>query len=156
MNSRGDIARMSLPSNSASPPVASCSRISVSPTVVLPEPDSPTRPSVLPFGSRNDTSFTASNLRRPNKAFARVEVLAEALHVEDDRSDAAMPRLRSVEIHGVRAAVHEILDHRQPDRPPVEPRPACSSALVYGSCGCSNTCFAGPCSRISPLRITTT
>ncbi len=67
MNSRCDIARMSRPSKIASPVVASCSRISVRPTVVLPEPDSPTRPSVLPFGSRNETSFTASNLRRPNR-----------------------------------------------------------------------------------------
>ncbi len=67
MNSFADIDRMSRPSKIASPVVASCSRISVSPTVVLPEPDSPTRPSVLPFGSWNETSFTASNSRVPNR-----------------------------------------------------------------------------------------
>ena len=65
MNSAGDIDSRSLPSKIASPVVASCSRISVRPTVVLPEPDSPTRPSVLPFGNWNDTSFTALNSRLP-------------------------------------------------------------------------------------------
>jgi hypothetical protein len=42
-------------------------------------------PSVLPLGSPNDTSFTASNLRRPKRPFARIEILAEVFHVEDDR-----------------------------------------------------------------------
>jgi hypothetical protein len=37
--------------------------------VVLPDPDSPTRPSVLPLGSLNETSFTASNFLRPNSPF---------------------------------------------------------------------------------------
>ena len=67
MNSFADIDRMSRPSKIASPDVAWCSRISVSPTVVLPEPDSPTRPSVLPFGSLNETSLTASNVRVPKR-----------------------------------------------------------------------------------------
>ena len=67
MNSFCDIDRMSRPSKIASPADASCRRISVRPTVVLPDPDSPTSPSVLPLGSPNDTSFTASNLRRPKR-----------------------------------------------------------------------------------------
>ncbi len=67
MYSRSGIAIKSFPSKIAVPPVAWCSRSSVRPTVVLPDPDSPTTPSVLPRGSVNETSFTALNSRLPNK-----------------------------------------------------------------------------------------
>ena len=53
------IERTSLPSNLTSPAVGSMSRRIVRPVVVLPQPDSPTRPSVSPGATSNETSFTA-------------------------------------------------------------------------------------------------
>ena len=95
MNSFGDIARMSRPSNSASPVVASCSRISVRPTVVLPEPDSPTSPSVLPLASVNDTSFTALNSRLPKTPSREKKLLPRFLTSSTTLSPAFKPRARS-------------------------------------------------------------
>jgi hypothetical protein len=54
------------PSKMTSPPVGSCRRSSVRPIVVLPEPDSPTTPSVWPRRSVKLTSCTALNSRLPN------------------------------------------------------------------------------------------
>jgi len=50
---------MSAPANSMPPPVASSSLRMVRPTVVLPQPDSPTSPNVSPGAMVNDTSSTA-------------------------------------------------------------------------------------------------
>ena len=50
---------MSAPPNSMAPLVASSSLRMVRPTVVLPQPDSPTRPSVSPAAIVNETSSTA-------------------------------------------------------------------------------------------------
>ena len=58
---RGPIS--SSPSNLIEPDVGSISRSRQRPTVVLPLPDSPTRPSVSPASSVNDTSETACTLR---------------------------------------------------------------------------------------------
>ena len=65
--------------------VASCSRISVRPTVVLPEPDSPTRPSVLPLRQLERHVLHRLELALAEEPFARIEALAEVLHVEHDR-----------------------------------------------------------------------
>ena len=62
----GDSDMRSLPSNSTLPPDAGCRRMSVSAIVVLPEPDSPTTPRVLPFASLNEVSLTALNSFLPN------------------------------------------------------------------------------------------
>src|SRR5689334_21411374 len=51
---------MSLPSSRTVPAVASSSRRTQRPTVVLPEPLSPTSPSVSPRSSAKDTSRTAT------------------------------------------------------------------------------------------------
>ncbi len=50
---------MSSPANRMMPPVGSSSLRMVRPTVVLPQPDSPTRPSVSPGAIANETSSTA-------------------------------------------------------------------------------------------------
>ena len=50
---------MSCPSNTIRPAVGSSSRVSSRPVVVLPQPDSPTRPSVCPAGTEKSTSSTA-------------------------------------------------------------------------------------------------
>ena len=53
------IAKMSRPSNVAPPPVGSSSRISTWASVDLPQPDSPTTPSVSPGIRSNETPSTA-------------------------------------------------------------------------------------------------
>ena len=54
------------------PLVASVRRVSIMPIVVLPEPDSPTTPSVRPFCSEKSDVFTASiTLRRNRPSFRR-------------------------------------------------------------------------------------
>ncbi len=50
---------MSRPSNRICPPVGSSSRVSSRPVVVLPQPDSPTTPSVCPAATEKLTSSTA-------------------------------------------------------------------------------------------------
>ena len=50
---------MSLPSKITWPPSQSYRRKIVLPSVVLPQPDSPTIPIVFPFSTENDTSSTA-------------------------------------------------------------------------------------------------
>ena len=157
MNSRADIARMSRPSKCAVPAVASCSRISVRPTVVLPEPDSPTRPSVLPLGRSNDTSCTARNSRRPKRP-SREKKLFDRLRTDSTTgSSGATPRGRSSTVPGSMPAplMKSSITGSRAGR-----RSSCgrqrSSAVVYVSCGRSNTSRAGPCSRISPSRITMT
>ena len=50
---------MSVPRNVIVPPVGSMSRMSVRDSVVLPQPDSPTRPSVSPSRRCSVTSSTA-------------------------------------------------------------------------------------------------
>ena len=50
---------MSRPSNMICPPVGSSSRVSSRPVVVLPQPDSPTTPSVCPAATEKLTSSTA-------------------------------------------------------------------------------------------------
>jgi hypothetical protein len=54
-------ARVSTPSISIEPEVGSSSFSTIFATVDLPEPDSPTRASVLPRGMSNDTASTARN-----------------------------------------------------------------------------------------------
>ncbi len=54
-----DSFETSLPSSRISPLVGSTRRSSVRPTVDLPQPDSPTRPSVSPSLSENETPSTA-------------------------------------------------------------------------------------------------
>ena len=53
---------ISSPSNRIVPAVGSVSRISRRPSVDLPQPDSPTSPSVSPVAMRNETPSTARNL----------------------------------------------------------------------------------------------
>ena len=65
-----------LPSKMTSPPVGSCRRSSVRPIVVLPEPDSPTTPSVCPLRSWKLTFCTALNSRLPNRPFFSQKLLA--------------------------------------------------------------------------------
>jgi len=57
--SRRERCEMSRPSNSIFPSVSSCRRTMQRPSVDLPQPDSPTRPSVSPARMSNDTSSTA-------------------------------------------------------------------------------------------------
>ncbi len=122
-----------MPSKIASPVVASCRRISVRPTVVLPEPDSPTRPSVLPFRQLERDVLDRLELALAEQALARIEILAEVLHLEHDRiarTDAALALGHVARPR--RAAVHVVVDHRQPHRPPVELRPALEQRLRVG------------------------
>ena len=58
-------------SGSGKTTVAWCSRSKVRPTVVLPEPDSPTTPRVLPRAKVNETLSTALNSRLPNQPSRR-------------------------------------------------------------------------------------
>ena len=62
------------------------------------------------------------------EALARIEVLAEVLHVEDDRVARRDAARALGQVHRVRAAVHEVVDHRQAHRAPVELRPALAAA----------------------------
>lgn len=54
-----EAAKTSVPSKVTLPPVAGMRRRSVRPTVVLPQPDSPTRPRVSPRSMWKETSSTA-------------------------------------------------------------------------------------------------
>ena len=51
-----------MPSNWMPPEVGCSSRTSSRPSVVLPEPDSPTRPSTEPRGTARSTRFTTSRI----------------------------------------------------------------------------------------------
>ncbi len=61
--SRSRPSKIALPP--AGPPLGSCRRSSVRPSVVLPEPDSPTTPSVWPARSLKVAPRTALNSLRP-------------------------------------------------------------------------------------------
>jgi hypothetical protein len=50
------------PSNSMDPPVTGASPRIARPSVVLPDPDSPTRPTVSPGAMSIDTPFSARNV----------------------------------------------------------------------------------------------
>ena len=67
--STSDLPRRSSPSKRISPPVMRAAggsrRRMVSASVLLPEPDSPTMPSVLPASSVSETSSTARTTRVP-------------------------------------------------------------------------------------------
>jgi hypothetical protein len=67
--STSDLARRSSPSKRISPPVMRAAggsrRWMVSASVLLPEPDSPTMPSVLPASRVSETSSTARTTRVP-------------------------------------------------------------------------------------------
>src|SRR3954452_10647939 len=60
----GLMSAISSPSNLIEPPVGSSSRSSRRPVVDLPQPDSPTRPSVSPRLMSNDTPSTARTAPR--------------------------------------------------------------------------------------------
>ena len=61
----------------------------------------------------------------PSKnSFARIKVFSQVTHVEDDGIGGVDAALALVQMHGVAVAGHEILDDRQPDRSPVQTRPA--------------------------------
>ena len=66
------LAKMSSPSIVAEPAVCGCSRMTVRPSVDLPQPDSPTRPKTSPLLIENETSSTAltsPTLRRNTPAW---------------------------------------------------------------------------------------
>src|SRR5712671_2664061 len=90
----GGMASRSLPSNRASPLDSPRRRSSVSATVVLPEPDSPTMPRVFPRATLKDTSLTALNSLFQSSTGER------------------------------RSGLEEIVDHRQPPRATLKLRPA--------------------------------
>ena len=58
----------STPSNLTEPAVGSIRRSTQRPVVLLPQPDSPTRPSVSPRSTSKDTPDTACTMRRPAAA----------------------------------------------------------------------------------------
>ena len=78
-----------------------------------------------PWAARSDTSFTALNSRWPKRPSREIEALAEVLAPRARSGRAGItPRARSARFVACRAAVHEVVDHRQARRAPVEPRPA--------------------------------
>ena len=76
-------ASRSMPSKVTSPvtgpPLGSCRRSSARPIVVLPEPDSPTTPSVWPWRNLNVAPFTALNSLRPNTPLCSQKLFVSAL-----------------------------------------------------------------------------
>ncbi len=69
--SRSESAARSRPSNSIRPPLmkalSAMTRVSARATVVLPQPDSPTRPTIEPRGTSKLTPSTASREPRPTR-----------------------------------------------------------------------------------------
>ena len=81
----------STPSRRTDPDVGSTSRSTRRPVVVLPQPDSPTMPSVSPFATLKltpETAFTVAVDRRRNTAADR-ELLHEVGDLEDRLPGAA-------------------------------------------------------------------
>ena len=79
---------MSMPSNSIVPAVGSMSRSRSRPTVVLPQPDSPTRPSVSPRRISKltpSTAWTTADRALQDAAVDR-EVLDEVAHLDEGRA----------------------------------------------------------------------
>ena len=83
---------MSLPSNRMAPLLGSISRISSRPSVDLPQPDSPTRPSVSPASMHSATSSTArsaSVVRRNIEPALTGKCFDTAMRLDQHRHDAA-------------------------------------------------------------------
>ena len=104
--SRSESFRMSRPSKITSPPVGSCSRSSDKPIVVLPDPDSPTTPSVWPRLSSKLTSCTALNSRLPNSPCLMKKLLASArtCSTTGDRGSLGLATARLASAVGAPAA----------------------------------------------------
>jgi hypothetical protein len=85
---RASSAVMSVPSNTMLPEVGSTRRKIARPSVVLPDPDSPTRLKISPRSIENDTSSTATSrdagapLRRAHEAALTPEVLGQPLDLQ--------------------------------------------------------------------------
>ena len=102
---------MSAPSNSIAPPVGSSSLRMMRPTVVLPQPDSPTRPSVSPGAIANETSSTAFTIavfddRKPAPAALIAKVLVQAARPRAAASPVALSP-RPAPGFGARGRRHE-------------------------------------------------
>ncbi len=84
----------SRPSNFTEPPVGFCSCKMARPVVVLPDPDSPTRPNVSPGATVKLTSVTAwtKPIVLRTRPRADREVLLEVLHFEDRCADEPVAR----------------------------------------------------------------
>src|SRR6059036_1938103 len=123
-------AKTSLPSNNTSPDVGSCSRSIVRPTVVFPEPDSPTNPSVRPE-AKTTVGRTILRLQEPtsgnvlfdgNDVFAldaaRLRALRRRMQIVfQDPYSSLNPRMtvdetlrEPLEIHRLNGAVSALLD----------------------------------------------
>ena len=132
---------MSVPSNTMVPDVGSISRSSRRPTVVLPDPDSPTRPSVSPRRTSNDTpdtAWTTSTARFRNAAADR-EVLDEIAHL-DQRPLRAGRRVRPR--NGGHASGHAAPPSAAPAGAASAPTTA-SSASIVSRVPCSPSCGSG-------------
>src|SRR5918995_1834445 len=91
---------MSWPRNAIVPSVESIRRMIVRDIVVLPQPDSPTSPSVSPSATETVTSLTActratsrSSLRRPRAAASRRSLDGARLRVEPDLTGPDLAQL---------------------------------------------------------------
>ena len=128
---RSTASSRSWPSNSTSPAgrCGSCRRSSVRPTVVLPEPDSPTTPSVWPRRSLKCTSCTALNSRLPNRPCLQPEALAQADAPSSTTGCVPGPSACARLARRARPG-DEVVDHRQARRVAVERGRQASSAWV--------------------------
>ncbi|MNT22194.1 hypothetical protein D3C72_1575700 [compost metagenome] len=116
------------------PEVGVAKRARQRPSVVLPEPDSPTMPSVSPRANCSDTPPSASTRRR--------------LDLNSDRVSKRRVRSRTSSTGGSDGA-------RSRARKSPRGR-AASKRCVYGCWGRSSTSAAVPCSTMRPACITTT
>ena len=83
----------------------------------------------LTLGQLERDVFHGLELAAAEDALSCIEVLAELAHVENDRIGRPDAALALVQVHRLRAAVHEILDHGQAHRPAVQPGPALQQRL---------------------------
>ena len=138
---RSGSASMRVPATLTSPCISPAARrISTSASVVLPEPDSPTTPSVVPAGTCRSTSFSTSVRSRANQPFwlTKVQPTWRALTMKPGSPKSSVPDGASAMGSTSRFGW------------------AASSARVYSCRGASNTPATGPCSTTRPWRITTT
>ena len=130
--SRRDSANRSVPSKIArpptGPPLGSCRRSRARPSVVLPDPDSPTTPSVWPARRRKVAPLTAWNSLRPKTPLRIQKLLVSA--VASTITGASGSLVTAARVRGVAGDV--VVDHHQARRALLERRPAGEQRLGVG------------------------
>ena len=134
---------MSWPASSTEPEFGRSSATTTRPMVVLPQPDSPTRPNVSPALTVNETSDTACTAGHPalqDRPGGDRELLDQVAHLEQRRSAGAAPSWASGRPGGAGGRVGDGL--RAGAVPSAAPAPAGPST------GCQQE---NRCARVSPV-----